>query len=189
MKIKFIIRLASQTKNPAVGTAGFICQSAFHLLDAAGQHFELPFGDDAERLHGSRKQYRLALMDRHFVAAVVSDHAFAFDADHNDERVERRVVERQRSGQVAERRGEVGTRHQFRFAVLHLFVLGAVVGQHGVVDGALRQLGVQFAGIAVGVLAIEVVDTVGDVRSLLNLGDERARADTCLLYTSPSPRD
>ena len=80
-----------------------------------------------------------------------------------------------------------------------------VIGQHGVVDGSLRQLGVQFAGIAVGVLAVEVVDTVGDVRSLLNLGDERARADTvdaacrqeeevarmylCLLYTSPSPRD
>ena len=90
MKIKFIIGVAAENEKIRQSEPpDFICQSAFHLFDATGQHFELPFGDDAERLHGSRKQYGLALMDRHFVAAVVGDHALAFDADHNDERVER----------------------------------------------------------------------------------------------------
>ena len=55
--------------------------------------------------------------------------------------------------------------------------MGPVVGQHGVVDGALRQFGVQFAGVAVGIAAVEIVDAVGDVRGLLDFGDERPCAD------------
>ena len=52
-----------------------------------------------------------------------------------------------------------------------------VIGQYGVVDGALRQFGVQLAGVAVGILAVEIVDAVGDVRGLLYLGDKRPGSD------------
>lgn len=52
-----------------------------------------------------------------------------------------------------------------------------VIGQYGVVDGVLRQFGVQFAGVAVGILAVEIVYAVGDVRGLLYLGDKRPGPD------------
>ena len=94
-----------------------------------------------------------------------------------DERVERREVERLGAGQIVERRGEIRARHQLHARVLRRLVMRPVIGQHGVVDGALRQFGVQFAGVAVGIAAVEIVDAVGDVRGLLDFGDERPRAD------------
>ena len=53
----------------------------------------------------------------------------------------------------------------------------AVVGQHGVVDGILRQFGMQLAGFPVRPRAAVVVDAVGDVRGLLDLRHERPGAD------------
>ena len=50
----------------------------------------------------------------------------------------------------------------------------AVFGPHLVVDGSLGLFDVQLAGIAVGILAAEVVDAIGDVAGLLNLGEEVA---------------
>ena len=111
------------------------------------------------------------------LTAVVGDRAAALDADRHDERIEVGEIERLGNGQVQQRCGEIGARDQLHAAVLHGFVVCPVVGQHGVVDGVLGQFGVQFAGVAVGVAAVEVVDAVGEVRGLLDLGDERPGAD------------
>ena len=110
-------------------------------------------------------------------AVVVGDRAAALDADGHDERVEVGELQRLGGGQGQQRRGEIGARNQLHAAVLRRGVVRPVVGQHGVVDGLLGQLGVQFAGVAVGIAAVEVVDAVGDVRSLLDLGDEGSGAD------------
>ena len=50
----------------------------------------------------------------------------------------------------------------------------AVLGPHLVVDGVLGLFDMQLTGIAVGILAAEVIDAVGDVAGLLNLGEEVA---------------
>ena len=57
-------------------------------------------------------------------------------------------------------------------------VVAATVGRpYLVVDGILRQVDVQLTGIAVGILATEVIDAVGDVARLLYLGKEVAGTD------------
>ena len=53
----------------------------------------------------------------------------------------------------------------------------AVLGPHLIVDGILREVDVQFARIAVYILASEVIDAVGDVAGLLNFGKEVACSD------------
>ena len=50
----------------------------------------------------------------------------------------------------------------------------AVLGPHLVVDGVLGLFDMQLTGIAVGIFAAEVIDAVGDVAGLLNLGEEVA---------------
>lgn len=57
-------------------------------------------------------------------------------------------------------------------------IMGTIVGQHGVVDSVLRQLGVQFARFPVRTRTAVVVDTIRDVRSLLYLRHERSGADS-----------
>ena len=56
-------------------------------------------------------------------------------------------------------------------------IIGAVVFFHVVVDAFGGQFGVQFAVVAILVLAFEVVDAVGHVGCLLNLGQETSRAN------------
>lgn len=56
-------------------------------------------------------------------------------------------------------------------------VAGAVLQPNAVVDGIFRLVDMQFAGVTVGILAPEVIDAVGDIRSLLDLGEEVARSD------------
>ena len=64
-------------------------------------------------------------------------------------------------------------------------VVGTVVGEYAVVDGILCQLGMQLAQVPVVVAAVKVIDTVGNVARLLNLGEERPGTDA--VY--PSGRD
>ena len=78
---------------------------------------------------------------------------------------------------VVDRRGEIGALHQVHPLVRTLLVFGAVVRVHGVVDALRCLLGVQFAQVSVLVAPIVVVDAVGDITCLLDLGQERARAD------------
>ena len=67
--------------------------------------------------------------------------------------------------------------HQRHPLVLHRHILRAVVGLHTVVDALGGQVGVQLAVVAVGILALEIVDAVGHVARLLYLGQEAAGAD------------
>ena len=55
--------------------------------------------------------------------------------------------------------------------------MGAIVVFYRIVDGIFRQFGVQFAKIAVLVSAVEVVDAVSDVGSLLDFGQKTTRSD------------
>ena len=74
-------------------------------------------------------------------------------------------------------RGEIGAGDQLRVLVADPLVVRAVVVRHGVVDRLLGQLGMEFARLAVGPRPVVVVDAVGQVRRLLDLGDESAGAD------------
>ncbi len=55
--------------------------------------------------------------------------------------------------------------------------MALIVGIDGVVDGVFGLVGVEFAGIAVFVASVVVVDAVGDVACLLYLGQEVACTD------------
>ena len=57
---------------------------------------------------------------------------------------------------------------------LRTVVGGTVFGPHPVVDGCLGLFDMQLARIAVGILAAEVIDAIGDVAGLLNLSKEVA---------------
>ena len=56
-------------------------------------------------------------------------------------------------------------------------VFALVFGINGVVDSVLGLLGVEFARIAVGVAAVEVVNAVGDIAGLLNFSQKVTGAD------------
>lgn len=92
--------------------------------DPARQDFHAAVGREGERTGRSRNQDRFALVHRNRCAAVVGERAAALDADRHDERVERREVECLGAGQIVERRGEIGARHQFHARVLRRLVMG-----------------------------------------------------------------
>ena len=58
----------------------------------------------------------------------------------------------------------------------------AVVGIERIVDRILRQFGVQFASLAIRILPVVIVDTVGDVARLLDLSNEATGTDG--MYTT-----
>ena len=124
-------------------------------------------------LFGSgRKEDGFSGLHGQLVAFVVFQDAFAFHTNKDDEGVELAIVERHVLGKVVYRGGEVGAAHQFYRLVLLGGIGSAVIGLYPIVDGFFRELGVKLAGVAVLVLAVEVIDAVGDVGSLLYFGNE-----------------
>lgn len=146
-------------------------------VDPAGEELESGAGGDGERAGRSGHEHGFALADGQRAAPVVGEGAAAADADDREERIALREVDFVRLGEGVERRGEIGACHELYGAVRRSFVAGAVVGQHGVVDRFFCQGRVQFARVAGGIAAVEVVDAVGDVGGLLDFGDEGACTD------------
>ena len=72
---------------------------------------------------------------------------------------------------------EVGGVDDLDGTVVGVDVFGAVVFFYMVVEGLGGQFGVQFAGFAVHARAVVVVDAIGDITALLDLGEEDATTD------------
>ena len=140
----------------------------------ACEYLHLAVGYNVECSGCCGNEYRLSLTHLHLLAVVVGYCTFAFGAYYNYERVERRKLNGVCLCEVVECCSKVGARYKLGALVVGCRVVCAVVVLHAVVDDSLALLGVQLAGIAVGIYAVEVVYAVGDVRCLLNLGDECA---------------
>ena len=125
----------------------------------------------------SRDENALALYERGLLAAIHLQRANALHGDEDHETVELGIVDEHGLVDVIDRGGEMLAADQFHALVLGRLVVGAVVGQHVVVDTFGSLGGVELAIVAVFVLALEVVNAVSDVAGLLDLGQEAARAD------------
>lgn len=143
-------------------------------------------GVGLEKLHRASYHYflgrsgdedALALYKRGLLAAIHLQRANALHGDEDHETVELGIVDEHGLVDVIDRGGEMLAADQFHALVLGRLVVGAVVGQHVVVDTFGSLGGVELAIVAVLVLALEVVDAVSDVAGLLDLGQEAARAD------------
>ena len=88
---------------------------------------------------------------------------FAITLDENDKRVEFGVVECHRFGEVIDGCCEIGTTNYLDTFVFRRLINRSVVGQHVVVNTFGCLLGVKFTIVAVLVLALEVVNTIGYV--------------------------
>ena len=73
---------------------------------------------------------------------------------------------------------EIGRVDDEHSPVVELGIIGAVVALHLVVEGLCRQLSMQFTGLTVQTRAVVVVDAVGDVTGLLDLGQQDAATDS-----------
>ena len=110
-------------------------------------------------------------------AVLVDNGSRSFGGNEYDEGVECAVVESHGAVDVVDGSGEEGTAHHLVSLILVAGIVCAIVVAHAVVYRLSGQLGVQLAGIAVGVAAAKVVDAVGDVAGLLNFDDEASGAD------------
>ena len=107
----------------------------------------------------------------------IREGAASGEAHHHEEGVDVLQVLRHGPVQVVDAGGEVLAGNDFVLRVLDGGVGGAVLRIDLIVDGILRELCVELARLAVQAQAAVVVDAVGDVGSLLDLGDEAAAAD------------
>ena len=103
---------------------------------------------------------------------VDSDDSSSTESDENDECVERGEVDGGGLVEVVDGRCEVGTADELLPLVLAGGVVGLIIGQHVVVDAFGGELGVEFAWPSEVVVAVEVVNAVGDVAGLLDFGEE-----------------
>ena len=138
------------------------------------KEFHLSFGANCEA--GCRCRYKdaLALMDVYRIAVVVGDCSLAYGANENYERVELGKWHIILLCQTVDVCCEVTARYKLCALVGLYVVVCAVIGKYCVVDGRLAHLCMQFAWVAAVVATVEVIYAVGDVRCLLNLGNERA---------------
>ena len=103
--------------------------------------------------------------------------ALALQSYQDDEAVQAGSLHVDGRVDVVDAGGEVSAVHQPHWHVLARCVGRAVVRQDGVVDGLGGLLGVQLPIVAVLVAPLEVVDAIGDIARLLNLGQEAAGPD------------
>ena len=73
---------------------------------------------------------------------------------------------------------EIFTINQRHLALSLTVIFRFVFGIHFIIDGILGLLCMEFAGISLGVTAVEVVYAIGDIAGLLNLGKKIACADS-----------
>ena len=126
--------------------------------------------EDVERVFGGGHEQGLALA--HLDAVDVG---FTPQADHNDERVAMEIDLLCHLNDYA-MHDEVGAVDELRDGTCA--VVGCpVLGPHLVVDGVLGLLDVEFARLAMGILASEVIYAVGDVAGLLDFGEEASGSD------------
>ena len=71
---------------------------------------------------------------------------------------------------------EIGAMHQWSIEE-GAVVSAAILGINVIIDGILGLFDVKFAGVAIGISASVIIDTIGDVAGLLYLGHEIAGTD------------
>ena len=103
--------------------------------------------------------------------------AGAFEAHGDDEGVVLDEVAMEGGGDLADAYREVGGVHNEGGAVLASGIVGAIVVLDGIVEGLGGQCGMELAGTTVGIGAAVVVYAVGDVATLLDLGQQDATTD------------
>lgn len=101
----------------------------------------------------------------------------SLEAHVDDKRVEGDVVTVGGTGEGKEAGGEIGALNKLHRLVVFGGVADLVGGVVAVVNDIGGQFGMQLAGVAVGVVAVVVVDAVGDIGGLLDLGDKTPFAD------------
>ena len=140
------------------------------LIDVHGSGEEGGIAENIEHILAGWHEDGLALTD-----ADAIDVGLAPETYHDDERV---AVEINLLGYLDDDTmdDEVGTVDELA-GRLRRVVRRAVLGPHLIVDGLFGLFDVQLTGIAVGILATEVIDAVGDVAGLLNLSEEVACAN------------
>ena len=114
----------------------------------------------------------------HFLAGAAHlDTAVTLEAHGNDEAVVFDEVAVHGAVDFHDADIEVGGIDDLDGTVVGVDVFGAVVFLYMEVEGLGGEFGVQFAGLAIHAGAVVVVDAVGDVAGLLDLGEEDATAD------------
>lgn len=132
-----------------------------------------------ETTRGGRQENGLSgAKNKAFVSLSPGNNACSAKSNEDDEGVEGGVVKCDGLVEVVDAGGEIRTRHELHALVLRGCVVSLVVGEHVVVDALGSKLGVQFAWTAEVVVAVEVINTIGDIASLLNLGEEATGADS-----------
>lgn len=126
-----------------------------------------------QRLHAGRNEHGLALMQRAGMTGIVVQNPATIGANHDEKRIERSQIEKIRASQHGNRRDEMGTTHQFDRLVFPTLIRHGITGRSAVIDGVLRQLGMQLPQIALRIAPVVVVDTISNIGSPLNLSDKR----------------
>ncbi len=132
---------------------------------------------NAQTACGGRQKNGFAGTKHEARAVSLGDDAGSAKSDENDEGVEGGVIEVDRLVEVVDRGGEIRTLYELHALVLRRCVVGLVVGEHVVVDALGSKLGVQFAWTAEVVVAVEVVDAIGDIAGLLDFCKEATGAN------------
>ena len=156
----------------------FCCHSAENnLLYASCKEFGGGgSGGEGEESGGGWHEDGFALADGH-LRFFRRQRRFSGEAHHHNKGIQTAQIFAHRLAQVPQRGGEIRATDQPDFLIQSRGVGRPVIRIDRIVDGILGLLRVQLTGLAVQPEATVVVDAIGDVGSLLNLGDEAAGAD------------
>ena len=136
-----------------------------------GSRKEGGIAEDIKDILGGRDKECFALLDMNAV-----DMRFAPEADNDHKSISVQIYLRRHLHHKSVDR-EIRAMDEFGVGFGGV-IRSAILRPHAVVDSLFRLRDMQFAGIAMFILASEIIDTIGDIRSLLYLHEEIAGADS-----------
>ena len=116
-------------------------------------------------------------MDLELVALIVLKRCTSAHADIHHERIQLGEVARHGNVDIQQVGREVFASGKLDCCIRMCLIMRTIIRIERIVDSILGQFGMQFAGIAVGILAVVVVDTISDIACLLDFSDEATRAN------------
>ena len=154
-------------------------ECAIHIVDEGIKEADLSLeGVDVIVGNGSRDERGVAFAEEDLVTgATHTDLTVTSDAHRNDETVVLQQVTMERSGQLHDTDFEIGGVYDMDGLVLGFFILCEIVILDMVVKGLGCQVGMELAGLAIQARAIIVIDAIGDIGGLLDLGQHDATTD------------
>ena len=155
-----------------------------NLTDIAGEKFQASVWSEGYSFGGSRNEDSFALVNGERIVGilVIGKRSGALDTHHRQERIQSRQILRERLVEIILTRGKIFTTYQLIFGILLLRIMSSVILINIIIDRILSKLRMQLARLSVQTKSAIIVNSLRNVRRLLNLRYETTATDG--MYTS-----